>query len=111
MSEQRVQTQIRLFLLPVFLKCMGIPPSFSPMFTKGDNFRDFLFAYLEDDVFPKWRLLLKERICSKGGKVFPLRADLFIWEATMKITELLPLKVYLFTLKSKMSQFLEFYGS
>ena len=90
---------------------MGVPPSFSAMFSKGDNFRDFLFAYLEDDVFPKWSLLLKERICSKGSKVFPLLDDLFIWEATMKVTELFPLKVYPFTLKSKMSQFLEFYGS
>ena len=35
------------------LRCMGTPPSFSTMFSKGDNFCDFLFAYLEDEVFPK----------------------------------------------------------
>ena len=42
------------------LRYMGTSPSFSAMFLKGDNFRDFLFAYLEDKVFPKWGLLLKE---------------------------------------------------
>ena len=36
---------------------MGIPPAFSAMFSKGDNFRDFLFVYQEDEVFPKWGLL------------------------------------------------------
>ena len=29
---------------------MGPPPSFSAMFSKEDNFRDFLFAYLEDEA-------------------------------------------------------------
>ena len=52
------------------LRCMGIPPSFFAMFSKGDNFRDFLFAYLEDEIFPKWGLLLKERLCSDGDKFF-----------------------------------------
>ena len=54
------------------LRCIGTPPSHSAMLTKGDNFRDFLFAYLDDEVFPKWGLLLEERICSKGSKFFPL---------------------------------------
>ena len=45
---------------------MGTPPSFSAMFSKGDNFRDFLFAYLEDEILSKLVLLLKERICSDG---------------------------------------------
>ena len=52
------------------LKCMGTPPSFSAMFSKGDNFFYFLFAYLEDKVFPKMGLLLKERLvrrCSPEG--------------------------------------------
>ena len=31
-------------------------PSFSAMFSKADNFRDFLFAQLEDKVFRKWYL-------------------------------------------------------
>ena len=40
------------------LRCMGTPTSFSAMFSKGDNFQDFLFAHLEDEVFQKWGLLL-----------------------------------------------------
>ena len=39
---------------------MGTPPYCSAIFSKGDNFHDFLFAYPEDEVFPKWGLLLKE---------------------------------------------------
>ena len=37
----------------VILRCMGTPQSFSAMFSKGDNFCEFLFAYLEDEVFSK----------------------------------------------------------
>ena len=37
---------------------------------EGDNFHDFLFAFLEDEVFPKWSLLLKERICLMGANSF-----------------------------------------
>ena len=44
-------------------------------FSKGDNFRDNLFADLEDKVFPKWGLPLKERICFDKSKFFSLRAD------------------------------------
>ena len=43
--------------------CVGTQASFSAMLTKGDRFRDFLFAYLKDEVNPKWDLLLKERMC------------------------------------------------
>ena len=57
------------------IRCMGTPQFFSTMFRKGDNFRDFLFAYLTDKVFPIWTLLLKERICSKGSKFFPFWDD------------------------------------
>ena len=39
------------------------------------NFCDFLFAYVEDVVFPKWGLLLKERICSSWSKFFSVRVD------------------------------------
>ena len=42
------------------VRCLSTPPSFSAMFSKGDNSRDFLLAYLEEEVFPKWGLLLKE---------------------------------------------------
>ena len=53
-------------------KVYGYTPSFSAMFSKGDNFRDFPFAYLRNQVFPKWGLPLKELILSHGGKFFPL---------------------------------------
>ena len=33
---------------------------FSAMFSKRDNFHDILFAFLEEEVFLKWGLLLKE---------------------------------------------------
>ena len=36
---------------------------------KGDkNFCEFPFASLNEEDFSKWALLLKERICSLGGK-------------------------------------------
>ena len=37
--------------LDIKLRCMGTPPFFSTMFSKGDNFDDFLFAYLEVQLF------------------------------------------------------------
>ena len=49
---------------------MGPSPSFSAIFSKGDNFRDFLSVHLEDEVFPQWSLLLKKIICSGGSKFF-----------------------------------------
>ena len=52
------------------LLCMGSSPSFSALFSKGDNFPDFMCAYLEYKVLLKWGLLLKERICSSGSKFF-----------------------------------------
>ena len=76
---------------------MGIPTSISALFSKGDNYCDFLFAYLEDEVLSKWGLLLKE-FALMAAKSFLHKMTQFIWEATMKITELLPLKVYPFTL-------------
>ena len=52
---------------------MCTPPPFSAMisamFSKGDNFRDFMFAYLEDEGFPEWGLLLKENIYSDERKI------------------------------------------
>ena len=56
-------------------KVYGYTTSFSAMFSKGDNFGDFLFAYLRDEVFPKWGQLLKEWICSDGSKFFPFWDD------------------------------------
>ena len=82
------------------LRGMGTPPSFFAMFSKGDNFRDFLFAYLEEEIFPKWGLLLKERLCSDGDKFFfSLRVDPEADGRKNRNDELLPLKVYPFTLK------------
>ena len=79
---------------------MSTPPSFSAIYSKGDNFCDFLFAYLNDKVFSKWGLLLKERICSLGSKFFSLRVDPK-WDGRqkIKIKELLPLKVYQFNFR------------
>ena len=41
------------------LRCMGTPPSFFRHVFKGRHIHDFLFAYLEDKVFPNWGLILK----------------------------------------------------
>ena len=49
---------------------VGTFPSYSAMLSKGDNYRDFLFAYLEVEVVPIWDLILKERIYSDGLKSF-----------------------------------------
>ena len=54
------------------LKVYGYTSIYFAMFSKGDNFCDFLFAYLDDRVFPKRGLLLKERIWCDGSKFFPL---------------------------------------
>ena len=37
---------------------------FSAMFSRGDKFLHVLFAYLEDEVFTKRDVLLKERMCT-----------------------------------------------
>ena len=37
----------------IVLKVFGYTSIFLPYFAKGNNFRDFLFAYLEDEVFQK----------------------------------------------------------
>ena len=58
-----------------YLKVYGYI-SISAMFSKGDNFPDFLFAYLKKEVIPKWGLLLKERIYSYWSKFFSLRVTL-----------------------------------
>ena len=54
-----------MFTVGVKQQCNATSPSFA---AKGGSFLNFLFAYLEDKVFRKWGLLLKERICSKGSK-------------------------------------------
>ena len=52
------------------LRCMGTPPSYSAMLSKGDNFCEFLFAYLEDEVFPKWGLLLRKEFALMRANSF-----------------------------------------
>ena len=37
---------------------------------KGDNFPDFLFANLQDEVFPKWGLLIQEEFALIGANSF-----------------------------------------
>ena len=59
------------------LRCTGTPPFFSAMISKGDNFCHFLFASLADIALLNWGLPLKERICSKRSKFFPLRVKPF----------------------------------
>ena len=41
------------------------------MFLKGDNFLDFLFAYLQDKDFPNWGLVLKDLFAPMGATSFP----------------------------------------
>lgn len=43
---------------------MGTLTCFSAIFTKGNNFSDFLFVPLYNKVLPKLGLLVTERICS-----------------------------------------------
>ena len=51
-----------------WIKCMGMPSWFSTIFTKGNNFCDFLFAFLDNVAFPKLGLLLKVYIQKPPAK-------------------------------------------
>ena len=73
---------------------MATSPSFSVMFSNGDNFHDLLFGYPENEVFQKWDLLLKKEFAPREQILFFKCCSLMRWEAKMKMTELLPLKVY-----------------
>ena len=46
------------------LRCMGTPSFFSIIFTKEDNCRNFLFAFLDSKILTKKGLFIKERILS-----------------------------------------------
>ena len=68
-------TYCMLLVLPrkSTLRCMSTSPSFSAMFSKGYDFCDFLFAYLEDEVFQKWGQLsgfIRVREMSGKLKIF-----------------------------------------
>ena len=41
---------------------------FSAIFAKGNNFSDFLVAFLDIEVLSTLGLLIKERIASRGAK-------------------------------------------
>ena len=57
------------------LRCMGELPCFSTIFTKADNFYDFLFVVLDYEGILKLGLLLNKRICSYRSKFFSLGVD------------------------------------
>ena len=55
-------------ILYVLLRRMGTPSSFSAMFSKGDNFHDFLFAYMENENF-KMGSILKRKNTFQGEQI------------------------------------------
>ena len=57
-------------------RCMGLPLCFSVIFTKGNNFCDFPFAFPANNSLPKCILLLQENSFFWKSKFFPLRVDL-----------------------------------
>ena len=67
---------------------------FSAIFTKGNNFCDFLFASLDDKAYLKLGLLLKEGICCQRSKLFPIRHNSHL-EGSLKMAELLPFHVHI----------------
>ena len=70
------------------------------MFSKGDNYRDFLFVKLKDSS-PKMVSTLKgKNLLQQKQILFFKRSPLMMWKAQLKIKELLPLKVYPFTLNT-----------
>ena len=57
------------------------------MFSKVDNVRDFLFAFLEVEVFPKKGSTLKgKKIAPVGANYFFYEMTPITWVATMKMT-------------------------
>ena len=57
-------------LLPFTFRCMVTFPCLTGIFTKGDNFSDFLFAALVEIALPHLDLLLKLKICPRRTKFF-----------------------------------------
>ena len=47
-------------------------------FSYGNNFCDFQFAFLVEEILQKMGILLKKRICSYRSKFIPLRADPYL---------------------------------
>ena len=41
-----------------------------PVSPRGDNFSYFVFASLDNEILPKWGLLLREKIAYRGANSF-----------------------------------------
>ena len=76
---------------------LDTPPSFSAIFSKGDNCHDFLFAYLEDEVFLKMGSTLKGTNLHKANSFLHEMTPPYK-EATMKNDRIAFPESYLFTL-------------
>ena len=62
---------------------------------RGTIFNDFLFTPWDDVAVVNCVLFLRERICHKRSEFFSLRVDTPVKKGgKIKMTELLPLKVY-----------------
>ena len=83
-------------------KVYGYTAIFSLCFQRETTCRDFQFAYLENEVFPKRGLLLRKEFAPMGGNSFRYeRIPNYMGdnnECDMNLTELFPLKVYPFFL-------------
>ena len=53
-----------LSILCFLIKVYGYAFIISAIFAKGNNFCGLLVPSLHSEAFPKWVLLLKERLCS-----------------------------------------------
>ena len=51
---------------------MGTPSCNSAIFSKGDNFCDFLFASVDAEQLQKWGQHFNKRVCSYRSKFFLL---------------------------------------
>ena len=56
------------------LRCMSLLPFFSDILQRETIFKNLL-ASLDNDIFQKGGLVLKERICSLKEQILSLRAD------------------------------------
>ena len=51
------------------------------LFTESTSIFDIMFAFWYDKALSYWGLLLRKRICSYGGKPFPLKSHISKMEA------------------------------
>ena len=64
-----------LSIIYFLIKEYGYTSLISAIFAKGNNFCDLLVPSMHSEAFPKWVLLLKERLCPNRSKFFPLIVD------------------------------------